>query len=146
MLESKFRSNLTKTLKAQGALVYPLVQPADQKYAPPSGWPDLMVIHRRWHGLIECKGEHTKVQPLQEFIHKEIHKRRPGEVVVVRDLGGSQVEVTWPEGFHESWRCHMTELLILLQKTLQGNAHSSNSSGPQLNADDEQGSDRCPDP
>ena len=40
-----------------------------------SSWPDMYIVHWKFIGFIECKGQKTKLEPLQIVTMREIIKR-----------------------------------------------------------------------
>lgn len=85
--ESTFAAEFSRALRECAAMVYPIVASA---YAP-RGWPDKLVVHRRWWGLVELKSDQTRVRPEQLVVHQQLWARRPGGNFVVRRSGSDQV-------------------------------------------------------
>jgi hypothetical protein len=48
------------------------------------GWPDRYVHHRYWHGWLEFKGEHTRLDKKQRIIIARLNERVPDSAFVVR--------------------------------------------------------------
>jgi hypothetical protein len=128
-LESKFRTPLAALLRSQGAMVFSLLPPIPgehdmRQYSAQPGWPDLLVVHRMWTGLIETKGHETRVSEEQRQILPRIATRWPLHVVVVRDMFDHRVQVTWwGEAGEltdpEPWQCMDSELLKLLKEVVR---------------------------
>jgi hypothetical protein len=78
-------------LELDGGVVVPLV--AGSKA---SGWPDRLLYHRRWHGLLELKKSTGKLSGRQAKNIKTLWRRRPGCVAVLRcgDCTGGQLGCT----------------------------------------------------
>lgn len=61
MIETQWTAKLVNELKKCNARVLNIHGGPMQ--AP--GWPDMLIIHRRFHGFVEVKNEKTQVTPLQ---------------------------------------------------------------------------------
>lgn len=80
--EARFTADVTKVMRNRGAMVYPLIAGHD---GAPIGWPDRLVVSRQWIGLLEFKGLTTVISPNQETVIRELWRRRPGSVYIVRN-------------------------------------------------------------
>jgi hypothetical protein len=88
--EMRFKADVVKTLRSQGAMVYPMVAGLNV----PSGWPDTLVVHRDWAGLIEFKGKKTSIKRIQLKIIFELSCTRPGSAWIVREAGNRLCDVS----------------------------------------------------
>jgi hypothetical protein len=79
-LERDLVAEFTRTLRAQGALVYPLIQ--DERTPP--GWPDRLVWHEKWCGLVEVKGPATRAEPHQVELLRRLDEKRRWSAVQLR--------------------------------------------------------------
>lgn len=70
-MEAQWTKKICKGLIECGAMVFPIVASRMQ----PPGWPDRLVVHREWVGLIEFKGVDTIVRPVQIAVIRELRKR-----------------------------------------------------------------------
>lgn len=57
---------------AAGALIQPVVAGTLGQ----SGWPDRLIIHPLWFGFIEFKRGANPLSKIQEYLHREINRRR----------------------------------------------------------------------
>lgn len=80
MAECKLTAEFTRGLRECNAMIYVA---AANRFAPP-GWPDRLIVHSLWAGLIEFKDTDTVVQPHQRIILRDINLRRPYFAFVVR--------------------------------------------------------------
>jgi hypothetical protein len=95
MRENLFGQLVSRVLRSQGAMVYPLVAGAR---GAPSGWPDKLVVSRAWSGLLELKSLSTRVERHQERVLLELATRWSGHVFVVREAYRTLVTVGGPGG------------------------------------------------
>lgn len=79
--EAKFTKWFTRILVEDGAIIVPIVGSNMQ-----SGWPDRLVVHRDWQGLVELKARTGKLGPRQRDNIESLCKRKRGFAVVVREL------------------------------------------------------------
>lgn len=114
--ENHFAANFSREMRAVGGMVYPLVA---SQYAP-SGWPDKLLVHRRWTGLLELKSDATVVRPAQRVVHRELRKRRPGVNYVVRRDGDDDRCVVEDEEGTELARCDVRSLPWVLEGLREG--------------------------
>lgn len=80
--ETDFTKQLKKELTEAGAI---LIVQHGGRFA--SGWPDRLVFHPLWHGLLELKGRTTKLGEHQAANIAKLWRRCPGGVYVVRHDG-----------------------------------------------------------
>ena len=80
--ESEWTSRLMAGVKECGGLVLPVV--AHKRGEP--GWPDRMVIHKRWMGFVEVKVDGRMLTTLQRIRIRDICSRRPLGAVVARRM------------------------------------------------------------
>lgn len=72
MNEIPFKTKVLKVMREKhGAVTYPLI--ASER--SPAGWPDTLVISWLWSGLIEFKGDKTRLEPVQDLVRLSIVKR-----------------------------------------------------------------------
>lgn len=119
--ENKFSAEFVKILRSQGALVYPCVAGT---HSPP-GWPDMIVVHHKWRGLVERKAATTKVEPIQAMVLRELRKRTPDGLpmfaTVARHVAGTTIEVDVAvdsDGLAITTICDMTEFLDVMAATV----------------------------
>lgn len=79
MLESDFTSWTSKQIVQCGGIVIPLIGGSMTK-----GWPDRLVFHREWHGLIEFKAPRGKLREDQRINLERLNLVSPGHAVVAR--------------------------------------------------------------
>jgi len=79
-MECERTREFCKGLQKCNAMVYPIV---GNKYAP-AGWPDRLILHSLWGGLIEFKDVDTVVQPHQRIILRDACLRNPYFAFIVR--------------------------------------------------------------
>jgi len=122
MAENKFTAELTRVLRSQGAMVQVMQASV---YTEP-GWPDRLVVHPLWSGLIECKDADTAVEELQEHRLSQLHRRWPRHAVLVRRVpweaedspmrGTSACSVSYVDDRDQwQWACQLTDLANLLK-------------------------------
>lgn len=87
--EGRITAILTKMLEHDGAIVIPTVAGQLQ-----SGWPDRVVYHRRWHGLMEIKANSNRLTPRQAHNLTKLRRRRPTGAYVIRGVVIDD-DVTW---------------------------------------------------
>lgn len=80
MNEIPWTRKLVDEMRRHNALVFPIVGSRMQ----PPGWPDRIVSHTLWSGLIEFKGRKTKVSKAQKIVLRELRKRNKSFAYVVR--------------------------------------------------------------
>ena len=78
--EGEWTRDVCEQMTRCNAMILPNV--AGRMVAP--GWPDRLVWHRYWSGLLEFKGKRTRVEPHQKIKLRELRERQPGCVFVVR--------------------------------------------------------------
>ncbi len=78
--ESEFTARIRDEVVADGGIFIPLV--ATQMT---SGWPDRLVYHRLWHGLLEFKAIKGALDDRQRVNIRDLRRRQPTHVVVVRE-------------------------------------------------------------
>jgi hypothetical protein len=83
--EMSFKAECVRAMRAQGALCYPMVAGIHS----PAGWPDVLVVSGRWVGLVEFKGETTKVEPIQLKVIWDLNQTHPWSACIVRQSGPS---------------------------------------------------------
>lgn len=122
MRESEFGQRVARTLRSQGAIVYSNVA---GQYGE-IGRPDKDVVHVRWRGFLELKGQHTKTGPKQVRVLRDLDARWPRHALQVRDLGGATVRVTRYASTGEKddleFDCGLEELLSRLALYSEPNA------------------------
>jgi len=64
------------------------------------GWPDRLIAHRKWGGLVEFKGPETLISSIQRLVLKDLWTRRPGFAYLAR-FTGSFAAVTVYDGVME---------------------------------------------
>lgn len=69
MRENRFSARVSTALRNHGAMVYPIIA---GQYSP-AGWPDKLVVHPWWMGLIEIKSTTTPIGPLQIHIMQQLN-------------------------------------------------------------------------
>ena len=79
MRESESTARLMREIEDDGGVTIPLVG----SYMS-SGWPDRLVYHRLWHGLIELKAPRGKLSDQQRASLRKLRERRSAHAVVVR--------------------------------------------------------------
>ena len=84
MGELKWTAKIVREMRDAGAMVYAL---SAKNSAHRNGWPDRLVVDKRWSGLLEFKGVNTLVSPIQEIKLRALSKRWPGHAFVVRRPG-----------------------------------------------------------
>lgn len=93
--ECKLTAPFCKSLLQCNAMVYPLV---GSMFAP-AGWPDRLIIHPYWTGLIEFKDTDTVIEPHQWERIRQINKVHPYFAFVVRfPLQGQHHYIEYPTG------------------------------------------------
>ncbi len=85
--ETYHTRKLCRSLEAQGALTYPLIQ---DEYTP-AGWPDRYICHRRWRGFIEAKALKGKLSKAQVQVLNALVAR--GESVFVLWFSADWTEI-----------------------------------------------------
>ena len=115
MTENKHASRFSKRLRAQGALVVPYVAGSHGLI----GFPDKLVIHKLWTGVVEIKGPRTKVEEAQKQRMRQIDEIWPGHCVMARfepDVGDQMSEwlviTLWRQGADaDLGRCEVNDFL-----------------------------------
>ena len=80
--EHDFTKWLKQELVEDGAVMVPMVAGHMT-----SGWPDRLVYHRLWHGLLEIKARAGRLRADQRANLRRLRERRPGHAFVVREPG-----------------------------------------------------------
>lgn len=83
MSEMTFTHEICSGLKMLGADVFAIVGGKMQA----SGYPDRLVTHRDWMGMLEFKGATTPIRLAQKIRMEGINRKRPGTCWVVREPG-----------------------------------------------------------
>ena len=96
MNESAFTKEICDKIKKCNGMIYPLIgqkieTKAGKIYAGQVAWPDRLIVHKYWQGLIEFKGLKTKLRDEQRIIIRRL-KERGMSVYVVRYPGVVQDE------------------------------------------------------
>lgn len=103
--ESMKTRELCRALEALGAMTYPLV---GSDWQPP-GWPDRIVIHKKWFGFLECKVNAAPLSPLQKRRCSELSKR--GASVYVLRYRRDAMDLERADGTHVARVTNARELL-----------------------------------
>jgi hypothetical protein len=113
MRENELGRRVTKALRDQGAMVYPLWAGT----MVPEGWPDKLVWSPIWHGLLELKAASGSLRSSQIFVLKQLWERCPGRVWVVYGTNSEYVAVHHPaDGLRLMWEGPVNCLLKELEK------------------------------
>lgn len=83
--ESEFGQEFRRIMRQGGAMIYPLI---GSQHAP-RGWPDVLVWHRLWDGLVELKGPETRVEAQQLSTLQRLHAIKPWSAVIYRQTMGT---------------------------------------------------------
>lgn len=112
MKESEYTKRVCDSLIAFGAKILPIVASRMQ----PSSWPDRLVVHKSWVGLIEFKSARGVLRPAQAITIAELNKRTDGpwRAVVVYEGGVVEDQL----GNHIGCFTSPIELLGLCQNAL----------------------------
>ena len=82
--ESKFTKWFTRILVEDGAVIVPIVGGQMQ-----SGWPDRLVVHRDWQGLVEVKARDGRLAG-HARARDRVERRAHGEGAVDRRAAGGR--------------------------------------------------------
>ena len=82
MRETEYTRRLMQEVTDDGGIV--VVNRAGREV---SGWPDRLIYHRLWRGLVEMKGPSTTIQKNQRKHMRDLWRRSPGGVWVIREAG-----------------------------------------------------------
>lgn len=119
MKENEFGRQFSAALRRRGAEVYPLIAGV----GTPDGWPDILVVHRQWTGLVERKATNTQIKPIQVVRMRDINLRRHehDRFCVIARLAGSQtIKVGWINGrtghYEDMFSCLFEAFLDSMQR------------------------------
>lgn len=131
MTESDLTCRLCADLERLGAMCYPLIQGARQQQSATgprwvaggrSGWPDRLIVHPWWTGLVEFKLPSGELTRLQWTVLRGLHARWKGHVLIAYHalslrciVNGGHKDYEWDgtaKGFLETAKLISAENLV----------------------------------